>query len=341
MKDPAANPGANPPAAVSGADRGGWLDRLQFVVSAPRSGSTWLTTALNYHPQIFATEQRMFGKFCEIWKNNDGSSSPRLTFDSYSEAFAVHYFFQFLGMNRGTFLREFQTQYAEFLVQFALQHSRKELVVDKITPYQGTCQYVFSRLSRLFPQAAVVHLIRDGRDVLTSGTFDWLQKDARDTERYRFFVQRDPGLRLVRFFDDQVIEKWAGLWLESIEACHRQTRQANGNLIVTYESMKKNMGAELQRIFRYLQVADDASIAAECARQASFQSLTGREPGILDPTAKIRKGIAGDWRNYFTRRDGELFQQIAGSGLIACGYASDAGWTEDLPEQLNLIADGT
>ena len=43
--------------------------RVHFVISAPRSGSTWLQRALNEHPQVFCTEHRLFGRFCEIWPN--------------------------------------------------------------------------------------------------------------------------------------------------------------------------------------------------------------------------------------------------------------------------------
>jgi len=107
---------------------------IHFVISAPRSGSTWLTTALNQHPEIFATEHRLFGDFCEVWQNNDGSTSPRITFDKYAQAFSVHYFYDAMGMNRGEFLNAFEKSFANFLVGFATNRTDKKFVVDKITP---------------------------------------------------------------------------------------------------------------------------------------------------------------------------------------------------------------
>jgi hypothetical protein len=186
---------------------------LHFVVSAPRSGSTWLATALNHHPQVFATEHRLFGRFCEVWRNNDGSTAPRITFDSYARAFAMHYFYPFMGLNYEQFVETFQVEFAEFLIDFAANRTGKSVVVDKITPYPGTAQLVLEQIRKLYPQSRVIQLLRDGRDVLTSGAFDWLLKDATGTARHAFFVNPQPGKTLKRFFDDAVIERWALHWL--------------------------------------------------------------------------------------------------------------------------------
>ena len=60
----------------------------------------------------------------------------------------------------------------------------------------------------------------------------------------------------------------------------------------------------------------------------------GRQKGEAEPTAHVRKGIVGDWRNYFTKRDGELFHEIAGKTLIEMGYEQDSTWIDSLPEKL-------
>ena len=172
---------------------------IHFVISAPRSGSTWLTTALNQHPEIFATEHRLFGDFCEVWKNNDGSTSPRITFDKYAQAFSVHYFFDAMGMKRGEFLNAFEKSFANFLVSFATKRTDKKFVIDKITPYPGKASMVVEKIRKLFPESKIIQLVRDGRDVLTSGTYDWLLKDAEGSDRYRFHVDREEGFELKRF----------------------------------------------------------------------------------------------------------------------------------------------
>lgn len=306
---------------------------LHFVISAPRSGSTWLATALNYHPQLFATEHRLLGNFCEVWRNNDGTTAPRITFDCFARAFGMHYFYPFLGLNYEGFLEAFQQEFAQFMVEFAQRRSGKQIVIDKITPYPGTAKFVVQQIRNLYPEAKIVRLVRDGRDVLTSGTFDWLLKDAIGTPRHDFFVNPQPGKRLTRFFDDAVIERWALNWLETIEAIPEPATQ------VRFETMKSDLASELRSLFRTLCVVDSQTIAEECAQQTTFRKMAGREAGVADPLAKARKGIVGDWRNYFTKADGQRFCELAGRGLVGLGYEPDDGWVNRLPESLKLECD--
>jgi len=301
---------------------------LHFIISAPRSGSTWLTTALNQHPEIFATEHRLFGDFCEVWQNNDGSTSPRITFDKYAQAFSVHYFFEAMGMKRGEFLNAFEKSFANFLVGFANRRTEKKYVIDKITPYPGTASMVVEKIRKLFPESKIIQLVRDGRDVLTSGTYDWLLKDAQGTDRYRFHVEKEENFELKRFFDDVVIEKWASNWSETIDAFSNEKPDAQ----VRYESMKQDLTKEINRIVLAIG-ADPAGVAA-AAEKVSFEQMTGRKEGDdSQPTAKARKGVVGDWRGHFTQTDGKLFDSICGKQLVQLGYEVNRDWVGELPKE--------
>ena len=307
---------------------------LHFVISAPRSGSTWLTNALNEHREIFATEHRLFGDFCEIWQDNDGSSSPRITFDKYAKSFSVHYFFEKMGMDRQQFLEAFERSFANFLVSFPQNRTNKRIVIDKITPYPGTSAMVVNRIRKLFPDSKIVQLVRDGRDVLTSGTYDWLLKDAHGTQRYAYFIEKRP-IVLTRFFDDAVIEKWANNWKETIEAF-----QEPADTRISFEAMKADLPGQLNKIFKTVGTGDvgaDQAAAIAAVKATEFKDVTGRKEGdTSSPTAKARKGVAGDWKLHFTRRDGQLFHEIAGETLIKMKYAIDDRWITTLPEQLAL-----
>lgn len=58
-----------------------------------------------------------------------------------------------------------------------------------------------------------------------------------------------------------------------------------------------------------------------------FEQLTkGRPRAQEDVTAHERKGIAGDWRNYFTERVKRAFKARYGGLLIATGYEMDLNW---------------
>ncbi len=308
---------------------------IHFVISAPRSGSTWLTNALNEHSDIFATEHRLFGDFCEIWKDNNGSSSPRITFDKYAKSFSVHYFFEKMGMDRKQFMDVFERSFVNFLVSFAQNRTNKRIVVDKITPYPGTSAMVVKRIRKLFPESKIVQLVRDGRDVLTSGTYDWLLKDAHGSTRYAYFVEKRP-IVLKRFFDDAVIEKWANNWKETIDAFQQVPADAR----ISYEAMKTDLSGQLNIVFRAVRTQDataDSAAAIAATEATRFKDVAGRTEGdSSNPTAKARKGISGDWKSHFTRRDGELFHKIAGETLIELKYENDDSWISRLPEELKM-----
>ncbi|MCP4478707.1 MAG: sulfotransferase domain-containing protein [Planctomycetaceae bacterium] len=306
---------------------------IHFIISAPRSGSTWLTTALNGHPDVFGTEHRLFGNFCEVWQNNDGSSSPRITFDKYADAFAMHYFYQFMNRNYGSFVEDFKKSFVNFLCHFASGRTGKNVIVDKITPYPGTAGLVVEEIRRLFPESKIIHLVRDGRDVLTSGTFDWLLKDAEGTDRHEFYFNPIPGMKLERFFDAKVIKKWAENWCETIDVFS----DIEPDVSVTYEQMKSDMPEALGSIFAGIGVEVNEQVIEQCVESSTFEKMSGRPPGQEEPTAKARKGIVGDWRNYFTLIDGELFDAFAGEQLKKMGYEPDSEWIKSLPAKLEMI----
>lgn len=58
-----------------------------------------------------------------------------------------------------------------------------------------------------------------------------------------------------------------------------------------------------------------------------FKNLTGgRKPGEEETTSHYRKGIVGDWKNYFTEEHKALFKEVAGEQLIKLGYEEDYNW---------------
>ena len=58
-----------------------------------------------------------------------------------------------------------------------------------------------------------------------------------------------------------------------------------------------------------------------------FEQLTaGRSRGEEDTAAHERKGIAGDWQNYFTDRVRSAFKERYGELLIGVGYEANLDW---------------
>jgi lipopolysaccharide transport system ATP-binding protein len=59
----------------------------------------------------------------------------------------------------------------------------------------------------------------------------------------------------------------------------------------------------------------------------SFERLSGgRQRGDEDTSAHYRKGVAGDWRNYFDEPLKDAFKETYGRLLIDAGYERDSSW---------------
>ena len=60
----------------------------------------------------------------------------------------------------------------------------------------------------------------------------------------------------------------------------------------------------------------------------SFQKRTGREPGVENREQHARKGVSGDWENYFSVETAQVFDHLAGDLLIELGYETDHDWVQ-------------
>ena len=303
-----------------------------FVISSPRSGSTWLSRALNAHPQILGTENRLFGNFAEFWPEENGAQRGlRITLDHYVHVFSAYFNYEALRMTRDEFQSALIVQWCRSLMDLCYERTGKAYLIDKITPYLGTSSRVVKLIRQYFPEAKIVHLIRDGRDVLVSGVFDWLKRQDHGKDRYKTFVE-NKRTRLERFLEDEDIERWTQYWIQPTEAV---TKHAPNALTVQYENMLKNQARELKRILDYLDIETTDRVLQDCIEASSFNRMSGgRKRGEELATAKVRKGVSGDWERWFVRGDGELFWRRAGHQLAALGYEKDAAWVKALPEVL-------
>ena len=99
--------------------------------------------------------------------------------------------------------------------------------------------------------------------------------------------------------------------------------------IVKYEDLLKDSAGELQSALQFLNRKPLGDLAA-IAEEYTFENQSKRKPGQEKKTAFLRKGIAGDWKNNFTKEAAVLFDQYAGQQLIDLGYEKDRNWIDEL-----------
>ncbi len=163
--------------------------------------------------------------------------------------------------------------------------------------------------TKLHPEnSAVIHLIRDCRDVCVSKYFY--------ERNFRLSNENEQAFK-TRFADyvRKTAKEWAVFvdgWLEKVVvACH-------------YEKFLRDPRTELKRLLAAIGApsADervDLAVRANSRdnmRRAFRQAYSGED--------FVRKGISGDWRNYFSAGSEKDVARVAGSVMRRAGYTDNA-----------------
>lgn len=95
----------------------------------------------------------------------------------------------------------------------------------------------------------------------------------------------------------------------------------------TYEKLTQQHNVPAWReLFDFLEIEiSDAALEALMQRY-SFEKISGRNRGDEDKNVHLRKGVAGDWKNYLTAEHKELFKESFGEILIRYGYEEGLDW---------------
>lgn len=168
----------------------------------------------------------------------------------------------------------------------------------------------------------IIYVFRDGRDVLTS-LYCYQQNLVPPPPKVSFaeFLRTPSAYRAAAISasgwpnDLTSVQAWArhvSEWLDS-----------DRSLPIGYEEWSADPAATLQKVARYLELPPPASVRRAAFQRPSFlarlkRKLTGKQ---LESSAVLpRKGVVGDWVNYFSKDDEDLFWDLAGSAMQRLGY---------------------
>jgi len=164
-----------------------------------------------------------------------------------------------------------------------------------------------------------IAIVRDPRDVVVSAAYYWMMKPPRDLETRRRFLGLDEMPAHVTF--DKVLNilkvrghnpMWWEAYLVSDLPHHR----------IRYEDMWHNPHQTIIEAMHYLRCNPylpqiDAAIQKQ--KRCRFLSK-GRGRGEEDVNDHYRKGIIGDYKNYFTEEENWAFCQRWSGTMEALGY---------------------
>jgi hypothetical protein len=172
------------------------------------------------------------------------------------------------------------------------------------------------------PDARKFVVIRDPRDTLISYYFSLKFSHAVTLDRMahdRALVHKldlEEGLLVAIEYWMQAIADIQSSWI------------ASGELIVRYEQLvEDDFGALKEALIDRLGLPVSQQSLRAAVEACRFERLSGgRAQGHEDQGSHYRKGITGDWRNYFTPPVTDAFKKKFGELLIAAGYEQDLNW---------------
>ncbi len=161
--------------------------------------------------------------------------------------------------------------------------------------------------TKLHPAGArVIHLVRDGRDVCISKYF-YDRRFRTSNEHERVF-----DLRL-RDYIAKTAADWAGFvdsWSDT------------GVITSRYEALLDDTGRELARLIEAVGAEASAGQIDKAVKAHDRESMRKAFRAAYAGADFVRKGIAGDWTNYFSAESHDVFLGAAGRTMEKAGYST-------------------
>lgn len=260
-----------------------------FVGGVPRSGTTLLRVILDTHPRIHCgTEMRVINALARLWSAVEASGQPLL-----SEAYAIE---------PADTRRHFAA-----LIRAFLEPGRRASGKPRVAEKTPSNLLVFPELAALFPGSPLVHVIRDGRDVVASR----LERDR--PQGVPLSAEQSRALAAIR----------ATEWVDAMRLRSRILADAalSRNYVeVRYESLIEDPERALRDLFERLGESFDPAVLSFHEVEREVQ---GTEEWSAEAVSRpIFRTSIGRWRRALTADELGAVQAVAGETLVALGYAA-------------------
>ena len=278
--------------------------QLFFVGGLAKSGTTWVQLLLDGHPQVSCSGEchlvdRLFPALKETLEEHNRFLAGK----------AATVFAELEHASPAFELADLECLFASAILLLLAKRGEGKvaLAVGEKTPENVQ---VFGGLTRLFPKAKCIHVVRDPRDAAVSA---W------------YHVQRVMPEETRRHFADmsQYLRYYADRWVSEVELGVRfGARNPASYLEVSYESIAAEPERPLATLFRFLGVDDGAETVRRCVADAAFERLSGgRARGVENRASLFRKGATGDWRSHFDSATHRYVIEKAGALMRRFGYS--------------------
>ncbi|XP_003803777.1 bile salt sulfotransferase-like [Otolemur garnettii] len=166
----------------------------------------------------------------------------------------------------------------------------------------------------LFPKsffsskAKVIYVIRNPKDVIVSGYFYWSSVNfAKKPKSVKQFLEC--------FLEGNVP---FGSWFDHVRGWVSM-RERENFLMLSYEELKRDTEKTVEKICQFLGKKVEPEELSLILKNSSFQAMRENKMSnfsvvddayLVHKNPLLRKGMTGDWKNYFTVAQAEAFDKV-------------------------------
>ena len=282
-----------------------------FINGCYKSGTHWVQNILNLHPAV----------------NVKGEFHFETLWEGYKELTSIPWFLS-------------SKQPVAAVATESVEDMVRRMMYSQLSDKPGV-MWLGDRtpraLEEFLPGAPNISIRRDGRDVMVSWNFHHLRvpEPSRFMPRFRSLAERmcpdfraDPSKYEKKGMGFLTDEGWfrhhASLWAtivrSEIDSAPIFRERGTPVLQVRYEHLQSDVHAQAERLYRFfdLNPAEAFPLSEESKTLPGFKNSS--------PLKFMRKGVTGEWKEYFDQNQTRWFKEEAGEALIASGYEKDLQW---------------
>jgi len=277
-----------------------------FIIGSPKSGSTWLQNMISAHPLVSTTvELTLFNRYIhplvESWNFEQNNIEKGLWYQGLPFILSEDEFYDFL---KELLIKAYKKVY--------LKNPKATHIVDKHPGYSFHTDII----NMLLPGARFIHIIRDGRDVISS----------------MIAAYKNIG------YGTSNIEYSTKAWKEHYSSARKAKKLKNRYIEIKYEDLQKDSFKTLLRVFEFCKLKTNNKQLKTIIANHEFKKMKSKrqhtDKQVKTHKAFYRKGKTGSWREDLSVSQRYIFHLYGDKLLIDLEYASQNWWYNNIFQRI-------
>jgi Sulfotransferase family len=288
--------------------------RLAWIFGSSRSGSTWLLRMLSGIERVIPIDDPHIGHHLGIWRPiplawATAKDPPKLgTLADFKRQkrdylFSDRYRHSWMPQLRELISARFEAQAAEDI-------GEADGVEDPIVVVKEPGSHAADTIMDLFPDSALIFLLRDGRDVVDS----WL-----DAYREGSWATDEGAYGLDDAGRPALIRWQSSVWLHRTEVVQETYARTDPErrVLLRYEEVRADPVGGLERICKLLGIEPARDQLERIAKANEFSRVPESRKGTGQ---EIRRAQPGGWSSHMSREEIVAMHEILADKLDELGY---------------------